>query len=1481
MRKLPLKKFYNSETESEGYAGEVKEGIDAVKMNLMEESEDLISDESHLASSSEDEFVGKRAPVNNSISKEESFHEEDDILGSSSDGSGSDQPSEDEDEQPFARFRHKQPARTSNRARTTRTYNEDALQEDINEAIEFAQQETSSSDYDSEAENKRPVRKAAMRARKRVTSQVSKKPFKKQMYYIESSDEYDDESGLEAEEEVDDPQSEIRVESILAGRVNEVSKAEEYLVKYKGCSYRKTEWLNKDILIAERAQLLRNYIKRQRDSADCVDDSDLVDGIHPDYVDIDRIIAKRVQNGEVQYFVKWRGLGYGESTWESQDELLMKEEDIEHMERFHTFNKNHHQCADGSSVHAELKVNLEAVPTFLNNKELRDYQKVSLHWMIGHRYASPNPVHCILGDEMGLGKTAQSIAVLAYQRQFGDSRGPFLVLAPLTTLGHWQREIEAWTDMNCVVYAGSAVDRSVIQKHDLWLVDESNKKVVKPHVVLTPYEILLKDKSLFQSIVWETVIIDEAHRMKSIHGATRAAVAEMTMEWLLLLTGTPVQNNMRELYGLLNLVNPTKFKSEQDFLDAFGDERKGMHPNQVKALQEVLKPILLRRMKEDVETLPEKEEVIIWVELTAEQRAYYKAIYERQIGTLMAGSAPKNLPNMRNLAMELRKVCNHPFLCNGLEEDISQRSTAAGMSKTEGDLIVHSSGKMVLLSKLLPKLKSEGRKVLIFSQFKIMLDVLEDWLRMQNWPCERIDGSTSSRDRQAAIDRYSKPGSDGFVFLLSTRAGGQGITLTAADTAIIYDSDFNPQNDLQAMARCHRIGQDKEVTVYRLLSKGTYEESVFQISTRKCGLEEAILGGIGSSGGSTDPEADSKKIAELLKHGAHCITMEEHHDAKTDAFASEGIEQILTGRTEKRQIGNRAGNTFSVATFGSAVPSSDNNDKSAFWESLLPAAAAAHQAASALPKEIILAPRKRKTIDYSEKLNGKSKGRNKSSGEDIEDSDFKINESDDDEDKKSTKTVSRPRAGWSHIHLSAVLENGILQYGGGRVADWLPKVAELKTKSIEEVTLVEQCLIALICHAAEVLKRPTKTATKRQLGGSDNKVIITKCGVCKSCLNPQSKQACLQKKCLEIELAHADSVKSAVSATGEAVSLVSTAVEVPWTDIVPAGLPLPPGLDLERLQGLEAKLRTRCHEMQETIQQLTALHAWVQSGGVEAPKAPLKGVNLPIWWAPHDDAALLRGLHKCGFNPCGRRQCHSIAAVLSEESFGFSKKLHCRTPVAASDDDGRMMTLDDILYPPLNEKAWNSTLQNICKYIKVLLNALLDPQAALEACFTEARYRFRLAARKSQWERDSIKVFRRTHSGNVDVSDLAMEDVEVKEDVESDGDEKCRDGCESLNKDVTLKRAPGLASLSTSGRLSTPKEGMPALSVFDETQGQFSMGLKQQLPLEPAGDAGAKRKVTNLKQATLFDCRKVQRTQAIDHEEGDQPELIEVSSSIV
>ena len=432
------------------------------------------------------------------------------------------------------------------------------------------------------------------------------------------------------------------------------------------------------------------------------------------------------------------------------------------------------------------------------------------------------------------------------------------------------------------------------------------------------------------------------------------------------------------MWTLLNFVDKNAFFSLPAFLEKFGNLKDAA---QLEALQAKLKPYLLRRVKEHVErSVPPKEELIIEVELTVAQKQYYRAIYENN-KTFLFRSGSQDGPTLTNLAMELRKCCNHPFLVRGAEKALLEHFH----KDNPIDVMVDSSGKLVLLDKLLPKLLAGHHKVLLFSQFRIMLDILEDYMALRGYLYERIDGAITGAKRQSAIDRFSAPNSKSFVMLLSTKAGGVGINLTSADTVIIFDSDWNPQNDIQAQARSHRIGQKKPVKVYRLLTRKTYEMHLFQVASMKLGLDYAVMHNLKSSisadkdnkeglrrNESSDVGLDGdgpslgnlnkKEIEHLLKHGAYDIFREEKEgksEEESRRFCDADIDQILERSTlvvHKSNISSDEGveaglssdaathnknlggalNSFSKASFVSSkeVNDVDVNDPQ-FWEKIV------------------------------------------------------------------------------------------------------------------------------------------------------------------------------------------------------------------------------------------------------------------------------------------------------------------------------------------------------------------------------------------------------------------------------------------------------------------------------------------------------------------------------------------------------------------
>jgi len=443
-------------------------------------------------------------------------------------------------------------------------------------------------------------------------------------------------------------------------------------------------------------------------------------------------------------------------------------------------------------------------------------------------------------------------------------------------------------------------------------------------VITTPELLTADDYTELTALKWQCLVVDEAHRLKNHSSklAVNLRDSKFQFDHKVLLTGTPIQNTMQELFALLTFISPALFDDCDNFMEKYGDIKS---KEKIDELHEEISPYILRRLKEDVEkSVPPKEETVIEVELTIAQKQYYRALYEKNVKFLHKNKKKAlDGPSLNNLAMQLRKCCNHLFLLNGIEDEFRAKQKDEGTSLLEGDLLVAASGKLVLLDKLLPRLKEKGHRILIFSQFKIMLDVLEDYLHAREVNFERIDGSITGKKRQQAIDRFQAPDGESknkpFIMLLSTRAGGVGINLTAADTCIIFDSDWNPQNDLQAQARCHRIGQTKSVKVYRLLTNKTYEMQMFHMSSLKMGLDQAVLSGF-ESGSSGEGALSKEEVEKLLRHGAYGIFSEDN-EAESNDFVQQDIDSILERRSRTvvhdntGSGSNAAGGTFSKARF--------------------------------------------------------------------------------------------------------------------------------------------------------------------------------------------------------------------------------------------------------------------------------------------------------------------------------------------------------------------------------------------------------------------------------------------------------------------------------------------------------------------------------------------------------------------------------------
>uniref|UniRef100_A0A7N6AXP5 Chromodomain-helicase-DNA-binding protein 1-like n=1 Tax=Anabas testudineus TaxID=64144 RepID=A0A7N6AXP5_ANATE len=487
---------------------------------------------------------------------------------------------------------------------------------------------------------------------------------------------------------------------------------------------------------------------------------------------------------------------------------------------------------------------LNVLSYLLTGIQLRPYQLDGVHWLT---QCLQNQQGCILGDEMGLGKTCQTISLLIYMSGALGKKGPFLVLSPLSVIENWRKELECFApSLTVLCYKGDKERRAEIQRetgtHDF-------------QVLLTTYELCLKDASFLRRWKWKVLIVDEAHRLKNQNSLLHKTLTEFSVGFRVLLTGTPIQNNLEELYSLLSFIQPSIFTAEEtdQFVSSYSNVQN--QPALAAELQSVLEPFLLRRVKSQVAVdLPKKTELVVYHGMSALQKKYYKAVLMKDLEAF--GNEQGNKTRLLNILMNLRKCVDHPYLFDGVEPEPFEI----------GEHLIEASGKLCLLDNMLTYLHEGGHRVLLFSQMTRMLDILQDYMEYRGFSYERLDGSVRGEERNLAVKNFSSK--DIFVFLLSTKAGGVGINLTAADTVIFMDSDFNPQNDLQAAARCHRIGQNRPVKVIRLLARDTVEEIMYSRAVSKLHLTNTVIEeGRFSLLDQAQSAAAGLQLSEILKFG--------------------------------------------------------------------------------------------------------------------------------------------------------------------------------------------------------------------------------------------------------------------------------------------------------------------------------------------------------------------------------------------------------------------------------------------------------------------------------------------------------------------------------------------------------------------------------------------------------------------------------------
>lgn len=541
--------------------------------------------------------------------------------------------------------------------------------------------------------------------------------------------------------------------------------------------------------------------------------------------------------------------------------------------------------------------------------KLSPYQLVGLNWLI---LMHNKGINAILADEMGLGKTIQVIGFLGYLSETLNIHRHFCVIVPSSTIDNWEREFDKWTPgVRILQYTGSQIERAHMRQ---WV----SLHAQEVDIILTTYNIAQNpdDRRLFKKINFEYLIYDEAHMLKNMKSQRYQNLIKIKSKHRILLTGTPIQNNLVELMSLLVFTMPKIFASKMHHIESlFGSNisrenggRTEYERSKIDQALVIMKPFILRRLKADVlKDLPKKTECVELCKMTPQQEKLYDKTIE---------SFKKEIENNRKeildddesfvetkdgtkrgaaMLMAMRRLANHKLLSRSIYNDKKLKQMASILvnedeSHSEASeeyvlqdlMVMHDyelhalcksyvvlsrfklpdadicdSGKFVFLDKLLPDFKKNQKKCLIFSQFTMMLDIMEEFLQIRDYRYIRLDGTTKTSDRLELIDEFNQ-NKEIVVFLLSTKAGGLGINLTSASTVLIHDIDYNPMNDLQAQDRSYRIGQKCDVTCYKMISKNSIEEGILDAASEKLKLGEDM-------NGTTKQSLGAKDLRSLLR----------------------------------------------------------------------------------------------------------------------------------------------------------------------------------------------------------------------------------------------------------------------------------------------------------------------------------------------------------------------------------------------------------------------------------------------------------------------------------------------------------------------------------------------------------------------------------------------------------------------------------------
>ncbi|KAI1421258.1 PHD/FYVE-zinc-finger like domain-containing protein [Xylaria sp. FL1777] len=608
-------------------------------------------------------------------------------------------------------------------------------------------------------------------------------------------------------------------------------------------------------------------------------------------------------------FVKFQGLSYEEVVWDEPpprdsgapwEAFMMAYDEYLNGKYFVAVPdyKMRERIALYRSLDFGRDCELKCQPPQLKKGKLMEYQMEGVNFLLYNFHQQQN---VILADEMGLGKTVQIVAFISALTHSKPGCWPFLVVVPNATCPNWRRELKQWApDLRVVTYHGGRVAQDLAYRHELY--PEGPKSGMKAHVVIMSYEAAANINNAFYGVKWVGLIVDEGQRLKNEQTMLYKSLQDMKIPCRILLTGTPLQNNKRELFNLLQFIDSKRNAGELD--ERYAELTKDNLPE----LHSLIRPYFLRRTKAQVlKFLPPMAQIILPVTMTVVQEKLSKSIMARNpelIRAIISRSKVKagERKSMSNILSDLRQCLCHPFCFNSEIED--KTVDTAQMHRN----LVEASPKLLLFEIMLPKLRERGHRVLIFSQYLHSLTILEDFLTGLDMPHARIDGNQSALEKQKRIDAFNAPNSPLFVMLLSTRAGGVGINLATADTVIIYDPDFNPHQDIQALSRAHRIGQKRKVLCFQLMTKNTVEEKIMQMGRKKMALDHALIESMDAT------EEVGEDLESILKHGAAALFSDESKDKITYDDAS--VDKLLDrSQIENTDTGDddSAGTQFSFA----------------------------------------------------------------------------------------------------------------------------------------------------------------------------------------------------------------------------------------------------------------------------------------------------------------------------------------------------------------------------------------------------------------------------------------------------------------------------------------------------------------------------------------------------------------------------------------